>query len=107
MDYTPCRLLILFALVYDCTFHLLLPNLEVALSFDTFTFVFVYPECSPNEREQQPFVGGVTNFKIEQESLLVVSRISTQSEKIQIVGLLPRTRRRISRVRSIISGVKL
>ena len=48
-------------------------NLKVALSFETFTFVFVSLECSLDEREPQPLFGGVADFKMEQESLLVVS----------------------------------
>src|SRR3954463_15300224 len=53
------------------------------------------------------FVGGVADFKMEEEPLLVVSRGSTRSEKTQITDLLSGTMRRISRARSIVSGVEL
>jgi hypothetical protein len=43
----------------------------------------------------------------DNDLLLVVSRGSTRCEKIQIVALLSGTMRRISRARSIVSGVEL
>ena len=43
----------------------------------------------------------------DNDLLLVVSRGSTQSEKTQIADLLSGTMRRISRARSIVSGVEL
>ena len=43
----------------------------------------------------------------DNDLLLVVSRGSTRSEKIQVINLLPGTMRRISRARSIVSGVEL
>ena len=52
-------------------------------------------------------VGGVADFKMENGTLLVVSRGSTRSEKMQITDLLSGTMRRISRARSIVSGVEL
>src|SRR4051812_23091682 len=65
-------------------------KLEVALPL---TSSVVYPECSLDEQGQRP--------------LLVVSRRSTRSEKTQIADLPSGTMRRISRARSIVSGVEL
>ena len=73
----------------------------------TCNFVCCFPECSLDEQDQRHLVGGVADFKTEQEPLLVVSRRSTRCEKIQIAGLLSGTMRRISRARSIVSGVEL
>src|SRR4051812_18952469 len=72
---------------------LLLSKLEVALSVDTSTFAL----CSRS----------VLLTITDNDLLLVVSRGSTRCEKIQIAALLPGTMRRISRARSIISGVEL
>jgi hypothetical protein len=65
----------------------------VALFVDTSTFDLLYPECSFDDHGQRP--------------LLVVSRGSTRSEKMQIADLPSGTMRRISRARSINSGVEL
>src|SRR4051812_8888019 len=66
-----------------------------------------FPECSLDDLGRRPLVGGVANFKSEKEPLLVVSRGSTRSEEIQTADLLSGTMRRISRARSIVSGVEL
>src|SRR4051812_26124341 len=47
------------------------------------------------------------NFQAKKEPLVVVSRGSTRSEKMQIADLPPGTMRRISMARSIVSGVEL
>jgi hypothetical protein len=85
---------------------ILTPSIEVRGGL-TFNFVCCYPECSLDEQDQRHLVGGVADFKTEQEPLLVVSRRSTRSEKMQITDLLSGTMRRISRARSIVSGVEL
>src|SRR4051812_43540913 len=83
------------------------PKLEVALTFDTSTFDLCLSGVFSRRTGASTLVGGVADFKTKKESLLVVSRGSSQSDKIQTVGLLPPTMRRISRARSIVSGVEL
>src|SRR3954471_15839639 len=68
---------------------------------------FVSSECSLDDQEQRPFAGGVAVFQMKKEPSLVVSRGSTRSERTQIADLPPGTMRRISRARSIVSGVEL
>src|SRR4051812_42785079 len=86
------------------------PSTEVkgGLIFDTSTSAFVSPECFLEEHEQQqPFVGGVDNFKMKQEFLLVVSRPSTRRKKIQSSTPHPRCLCLDLGTRSLVSGVEL
>ena len=60
-------------------------------------YLYLRPFCSRS----------VLSTITDNDLLLVVSRGSTRSEKIQIADLLSGTMRRISRARSIVSGVEL
>src|SRR3954470_7159826 len=68
-------------------------RLEVALFVDTPTFDLLFRS--------------VPSTITDNDLLLVVSRGSTRSEKMQIADLPSGTMRRISRARSIVSGVEL
>src|SRR3954467_9833341 len=68
-------------------------ELEVPLFVDTSTFDLLFPECPLDDHGQRPLVSGV-------------ARIYTKREDSDR-RLLPGTMRRISRARSLVSGVEL